>query len=314
MEARLDWDDLAVFLATAQGGTLAAAGESLGINASTVHRKLADLEAQLNARLFDRSQRGYALTASGEELLEHVQAMESEVLALRRKISGRDARLEGIVRVATVDDLAIRFVTGVIRDFRALHPGVSVELSIQAEFADLTRRQADVAIRFGLEPREPDLVVRHIARVEVALYGGTSYLRRHGVPRRPEDLRAHSVLRGDRRLAKLPVEKFMDRYADPAKVALRSNSMLARLAAVRDGVGIGFLGYFMAERERTLTRLPFVFPNAGTDLWMVVHVDLRRSARVRAFVDFAYDALVAQRECFAAPKAAGKSRVQTIEL
>ncbi len=290
-----------MFLAVARGGTLAAAASALGIDASTAQRRMGKLERDLEARLFERSQRGYALTAAGGELLAHVLTMEQEVMALARRIGGRDESLEGVVRVATVDDLATAVLSPIVAEFRRRHPRVTLDVGIASSFADLTRREADVAIRFGAKPSTPDLVVRHLTRVDVALYASRRYVRAHGQPRSHEELAAHPIVCGDESMAAVPMERFMRRYADPAKVALRSNSMLARFAALRDGVGIGVLGCFMGEPEPSLQRLALDVPNVSSDLWMLVHVDLKRNARVRAFVDFAFEALLAQRSRFERP-------------
>jgi DNA-binding transcriptional LysR family regulator len=301
MNATPSWSDLQVFLAATREGTLAAAAVALGVNASTVQRRIGKLESELGTRLFDRQQRGYSLTAAGEELLTHVLTIEQEVLAIDRHIGGRDQSLEGTIRVATVDDLAIGVLPPILRDFRRQHSKVTLQIGIDASFADLARRQADVAIRFGRKPAIGDLVVKHVSRVDVGLYGSRAYFRAHRRPKRIEDLRHHPVVRGDDPMGGLPMERIIDRYGDPGRVAYRSNSLLARANAIRNGLGIGILGCFAGEKDRALERIDLTFPQAASDLWMVVHVDLKRNARVRAFVDFVYDRLVALRPLFEAP-------------
>jgi DNA-binding transcriptional LysR family regulator len=301
MSARPVWSDLQVFLATTREGTLASAAHALGVNPSTVQRHIGQLESDLGTRLFDRKQRGYSLTASGQELLAHVLTIEQEVLAIDRHIGGRDQSLEGTIRVATVDDLAVGVLPPILRDFRRAHPRVTLEVGLGRDFADLARRQADVAIRFGRKPVQEDLIVKHISRVDVGLYGSRAYFRAHGRPKRIQDLRHHFVVRGDEQMGGLPMERIVSRYGDPNRVAYRSNSLLARAYALRNGLGVGLLGCFAGERDRVLHRIDLTFPEAASDLWMVVHVDLKRNARVRAFVDFVYDALVALRPLFEAP-------------
>lgn len=298
MNARLPgWEDLHYFLATARGGTLAAAAEDLGVNASTVQRRINRLEEDLQARVFDRSQRGYALTPAGEELLAHAAAMELEVLAVGRKVGGFDERLAGTIRVATVDDLAVTVLMPLVREFTDAHPGVTVEVIVQVEFADLARRQADVALRLGGKPREPDLITRFVSRVNVALYASPAYLDARGRPRSIEELAAHDIVRGDDRVSGLLMERLIDRHG--GRVSYRSNAFLARAAALRDGLGIGFMSCFLADPDPALERLDVELPAfPGGSLWMLVHADLRRNARVRAFVDHVYAGLVAQRDRF----------------
>jgi DNA-binding transcriptional LysR family regulator len=110
-----------------------------------------------------------------------------------------------------------------------------------------------------------------------------------------------AIVRGNEQVRALPHEKLMERYGDPANMAFSSNSFLARLAAIREGMGIGFLGCFMGEREKSIERLPFRFPEASGYLWLVIHVDLKRNARVRAFVEHAYTSMVALRSRFEVP-------------
>ncbi|HKP64516.1 MAG TPA: LysR family transcriptional regulator [Polyangiales bacterium] len=298
---RFEWSDLEIFLAVARGATLAAAGEALRVDASTVQRRIGKLEAGLRTRLFDRSQRGYSLTAAGEELFAHVLAMEEQSIALQRKVIARDDSLQGSVRVATVDDLAIAVLSPILRDYRKLHPKVSIEVDIRTSFMDLTRHQADVALRFGAKPLDRDIIAKPISRVGIALYASRSYLKEHGRPMCLEDLREHTIVRGDVQVSGFAIEKVFDRYADPSRLAFRSNSFLARLAAIREGMGIGWLGCYMGEREKSLERLPLRFADAARQLWLLVHHDLRRNARVRSFVQHVHDALVAQRTSFEGP-------------
>jgi DNA-binding transcriptional LysR family regulator len=302
MDARpFDWADLEIFLAVGRGGTLAVAAKLLSVDASTVQRRIGKLEAALQTQLFERSQRGYSLTSAGEELLAHVREMDQQAMAAKRKVAARDNSVQGCVRVATVDDLAFAVLPPIVRAFRKQNPKVTVELDIRTSFADLAKRQADVAIRFGGRLPEADLIAKQVSRVDVALYASRAYLKEHGRPARLEDLNRHAIVRGNAQVSSLPHEKLMDRYGDPANVALSSNSFLARLAAIRDGMGIGFLGCFMGEREKSIERLPFRFPEASGYLWLVLHVDLKRNARVRAFVEHTYAAMSALRSSFESP-------------
>jgi DNA-binding transcriptional LysR family regulator len=297
-EKRLTWDELQMFLAAARAGTLSASARALGISPATVLRRMRGLETKLNASLFVRSSRGYALTAAGTELLAHVQAMESEVLAAERQLGGRDLKLSGTIRVATLDDLVQAVLGPVMARFLQRHPSVGIDLVVDSEFTNLARRSADVAIRAGAQPTAADVIARSVCSIGVALYASRDYLRRH--PGRPalEDLAGHRVVRADEARARLPMEKLLDRHAGGAAVAFRSNSMLARFAAVRDGLGVGFLPCFIGDSERELVRLGDVVPEASAVLWILTHPDLRRNARVRAFVDHVHTELLRMRNRF----------------
>lgn len=293
-----EWSDLEIFLATARGGTLAAGAAALGVDASTVQRRIAKLEAAMRTRLFDRSVRGYSLTTAGEDLLAHASTIEAQVDAAQRQVAARDAALVGTVRVASVDDFAITVLSPIVRTFRDKHPRVVVSVDVRPDFSDLGRRQADVAVRIGAKPTDDDVVARRVCRVGVGLYASRDYLARHGRPARLEDLREHALVCGEADHASAIIDRTIGPYVDPARVAVTSQSLFARLAAIRDGAGVGMVGCFMGDREAGLERLPFAFPEVRAELWMVVHVDMQRTARVSAFFEHVYAALLAQRSLF----------------
>jgi len=303
----MSWADLELFLSIARGGSLAAAASILGVDASTVHRRVTSLEEAVRTRLFSRSPRGYALTNAGQELLPYATAVDGQVAEARRKLAARDAALVGVVRVAAIDDLA-GILSPIVASFRRQHPGVTVAVEMRSGFADLARQQADVAIRISTRPPGGDLIAKHIAKLGVAFYGSRAYFAEHGRPARVEQLREHAIVRGDANGPVMPGERTLDSHSSRDRMAFRSESMIARLAAVRDGVGVGVLPCLMADPERTLVRLPFAVSDPDVNVWLLIHVDLRQNARVRTFTEHAHSALLAQRHLFegagaTAPKA-----------
>jgi DNA-binding transcriptional LysR family regulator len=296
---RFDWSELETFLATARGGTLAAAGKALRVDAATVQRRMGKLEASAGAKLFHRSPRGYALTEAGQDLMVHAQAMEEHALSAWRKVLARDEQPIGVVRVATVDDVAVHVVPEIVASFRESHPNIMVSVDVRTSFHDLARNEADVAFRIMTRAPEGDLIARKLVKTDAAIYASRGYLKEHGRPKTPDDLRAHDIVCADPMYAMLPQEKVIARYADPARIAFRSRSFLAMFAAVQAGIGIGFAPIFYADRDRTVVRL-FTFPETlgqGT-LYLVSHVDTRTNARVRAYVEHAKAMIVAQRTRF----------------
>jgi DNA-binding transcriptional LysR family regulator len=303
----MSWADLELFLSIARGGSLAAAASILGVDASTVHRRVTSLEEAVGTRLFSRSPRGYALTNAGQELLPYATAVDGQVAEARRKLAARDEALVGVVRVAATDDIA-GILSPIVASFRLQHPGVTVAVEMRSGFADLARQQADVAIRISTRPPGGDLIAKHIAKLGVAFYGSRAYFAEHGRPARVEELREHAIVRGDANRPVMPGERTLDSHSNADRIAFRSESMIARLAAVRDGVGVGVLPCLMADPERTLVRLPFAVSDPDVNVWLLIHVDLRQNARVRTFTEHAYSALLSQRLLFegagaTAPKA-----------
>ncbi len=288
---RISWDDLSYFLSVAREGTFSGAAAELGVNHATVQRRLGRLEEQLSTVLVHRSPQGCELTEAGLELLEHVRVMEREALAVERKAVGRDGRLSGEIRVATVDDFCVTALPPVLAAFRALHPEVSVELLVQSDYMDLAKLEADIAIRFGRRPDDAKVVARRIGEVRPSLYASRDYARRHGLPSTSADLSQHDVVMGDERMESVEMEAFVLRWADPSRIAIRSGAMIPRLAAIRAGLGVGMLLTFVADSPE-LVRVPLDDePEIRAPVWMALHSDVRRNARVRAFADFAYERL-----------------------
>lgn len=294
------WDDLEVFLSVVRHGSLSAAARELGVNHATLSRRVARLEEELRVRLFDRRRRGMLLTAAGEELQAHVERIETEVLAIGRKVAGRDQRVEGVVRVSTVDDIAFVVLPGLVAAFREEYPGVRVEVEVTARIRDMSRREADLGLRMGSPPQDAGSLRRRVVDVDSRMYASVDYLARHTLPAGLEDLGEHPLVLGDEGMSGVIIERAVLAHADPAKLAFRSGSMLARVAALRAGVGIGMLSDYVAAEFPDLRPIRMTLPDLRAAMWLVVHPDVRRSARVRAFADFAVDYIRARKDRFAA--------------
>jgi len=301
MDARpYEWSDLEIFLELARTGTLSAAAAKLRVDASTVHRRLGKLEAAMRTKLFIRSSRGYALNEAGQDLYAHATLMDEQAVSAFRKVAARDEQPIGTIRLSTVDDLAVHIVPPIVASFREKHPRVTVLVDVRRSFVDLAKHEADVAMRFGFGTLTGDVVSRRVLGVGIALLASRAYLKRHGRPKLPEDLAEHTFVRPGEMFAAIPTERVTDRYCDPAKIALRTNSFYALFGAIRAGVGIGFAPLFLAAQDKTLERLDIDFGESlpGPSLFLLIHTDMRKNARVRAFVDHALTELGAQRALF----------------
>lgn len=287
------WDDLQYILAVAEHGSLAAAARALRVNHTTVLRRITAFEKAQGVRLFDRLPSGYALTAGGEELLAAARSMAGVVGALERKLAGTDLRLEGALRVTTTDTLMASILPEVLAAFHAAHPGVQVELSVSNLMANLTRRDADVAIRPADEAPET-LIGRRVATVGFALYGSPAYLRTR---RRAKALTDHRWLAPDDSLAGSAVGRWMRREFADAEVVLRADSLLTLRQAALAGLGLVALPCYLGDTTPGLKRLtPQPTTAMRTALWVLTHEDLRRTARVNAFMTFVAQALAARRK------------------
>jgi DNA-binding transcriptional LysR family regulator len=287
-----NWDDYRYFLAVARAGSLSGAARRMRVDQSTVGRRLAALEARVGARLFDHTPEGYVLTAAGESVRTDVERLEDGFLAVGRRLAGGDARIEGVVRVAIVETFANTFVVGHLGELRSRHPGLSIELLTGNAPVDLARREADLAVRLGKAPKQPNLVVRQLGVAGFALYGSRDYLARRGRPRLSGGLGGHEVVCYSGELATTPLARFMTEHAKRAEIVLRTNSVASAYEAVAAGLGLGILPCVLGGRG--LERIGSAI--LGTNpIWSVVHEDLLRNARVHAVLLFLTDRIQRER-------------------
>jgi len=282
----LDWNDLRHFLAVHRAGNLLRAAGELGLNATTIGRRLTALEDGLGTKLFDRTPEGYTLTPAGRELLPRAERMEQEVLALERTVAGADAAARGVVRVTATEMLATRFVAPHIAGFAARNPEITVELHCTNEVVSLARREADLALRLA-RPREDNVVTRRLSTVPLALYASAGYLAEHGAPQDPEQsLAGHQVLLFADTRHFVDENEWLLPRTEGARVVLRSDSVSAVYAAAARGLGIALLPRVVADRDSRLTRLVTRTSSRPREIWMTVHRDLRSTARVQRVMEF----------------------------
>lgn len=290
----MGWDDVRIFLAVARGKGLSVAARTLGVNHSTVFRRIAALEGRLGVRLFDRLPDGYALTPAGEAMMADAVAIDERMAALDRRMTGRDHRLDGSVRVTTTDTLALELIMPHLGRFRDSYPSIDLELVIGNPVVNLSKREADVAIRPS-RARGGALVGRRVADIAFAIYGADAYLARRGRAKRLADLVGHDWVAGDDSLAHVPWLRWLARKIRPSRVAYRSNSLLDHRNAVAAGFGLAFLPCYLADGRPGLQRLFAPDPKLAGELWLVTHSDLKHTGRVRAFLDFMTPALIGER-------------------
>ncbi|MBV6324731.1 LysR family transcriptional regulator [Duganella violaceipulchra] len=279
----MDWDNARIFLAIYRKGTLRSAAAALDIDQATVGRRLNALEKSLGARLFLRTPSGYLATPAGELAVTAAELMEHAALQFQREMQGIDNRLSGIVRVNTSDTIASHSVLGAMQRLHAMHPEIRIVLSTSTEITNLTRREADLAVR-TLKPTSPDLISRHLTRRSMALYATPAYLAERGMPVQGNGMQGHDIVVYQGSVAPRHMEKLCMEPIANARVAIEVNSGMVMLDAARRGMGVAELPCHMADGDPQLTR---IWPERVDhyDVWLVMHSDLSRSARVRAAAD-----------------------------
>lgn len=296
--AKFDWDDLRYILAVAAAGSLAGAARSLGVNHTTVLRRVSAFEDQHGLRLFERLPTGYVLTPGGEELIAAARRIDATVNDLERKLAGQDLKLSGTVRVTTTDTLMGSLLPEILARFRDAHPGITVEIAISNAFLNLTKRDADVAIRPARNPPET-LVGRRVAKVAFAIYGQRRYLAR----RKTQDLKGQRWILPDDSLANTAAAQWLKSELPDVEVALRTDSLLAAAQAARAGIGLAALPCYLGDTLSELVCVEGPVTAMETALWILTHEDLKHVARIRAFSDFAAEAFKERRALLEGSKA-----------
>lgn len=288
----MDWDNARIFLAIHRAGTLRGAAERLQIDQATVGRRLAALEQSLGARLFLRTPSGYVPTPAGELAATAATQMEQGAEQLQRQMQGIDERLCGVVRLAATDLSARSFLLPALQRLREQHPEIRVVLSTSTQLTNLTKREADIAVR-TVRPDAPDLIARHLKRLHTAIYASRAYVKKRGLPEPGTGLKGHDVVIYPHSVSPLKSEQICGESIVNARVALEVSTGMVMFDALQAGFGLGELPTHVGEQASGLVR---VWPQRETpyDMWLVLHSDLNRTARVRAVADAiiaAYEAL-----------------------
>jgi DNA-binding transcriptional LysR family regulator len=283
MHGGVDWNDLRHFLAAYRARSLAGAARKLEVEHTTVSRRLAALETALEAKLFTRTPDGLAPTPVADELAPLAEEVERAVATFERRAAAHDARIEGVVRLATSEGFT-GFLVKRLVELRARHPALTVEVLSGNPNLDLTRGEADLAVRLA-PTTQKELVAKKLCEAGWTMYATEAYLARRGAPSPVTDLRGHEVVGFDDTMQNVPGARWLAEHGDGATVVLRGNSLLSVLNAAMVGMGLAVLPCLLAEPEPTLRRVSSEVLGAR-GLWLVVHPDLAKVARVRAVMDF----------------------------
>lgn len=303
MHSPVDWNDLRLVLAVFREGSLSGAARRLAVTHSTVFRRLGAIEKQMGVRLFERFRDGYAPTPAGETAAASAARLEDEVLALERKLSGQDLKPSGTVRITTADTLSPILVRH-LPAMRALHPDIRLEIVISNTMANLTRREAEIALRPTPEPSDI-LVGRRVADIAHAIYGSRGYLSR----RSDKELSAHDWIGLDDALADTVIARWMHENLRAAPIACRVDALTALRDAASAGLGLALLPCYVGDLAPGLRRVtPKPLPELRSALWLLTHDDLKRTARIRATLDFLAKAFASERGFFEGRRPLGQAR------
>lgn len=280
---KINWDDIRYFLAVIEAGSVTAAAAQLGVNHSTVSRRVSAFEAVLGTRLFDREATGWAITSDGENLLRSAHDMAESVRGLRRKVEGADKSLSGLIRI-TAPPLCFQHLAGSpLKAFSRKYPDIQLQLFATNEVLDLAYGDSDIALRITDDP-PPNLVADRLATLAYEIYGSEELRQRlredkHAVP-------AVTWI-GDGK----SIPPWISNNSANIQVKYRVSNVETMLEVARQGIGIAQLPCVVGDTEANIRRIPDIVAQSGSGLWILSHVDLRLTARVRIFRDFMRKAL-----------------------
>jgi DNA-binding transcriptional LysR family regulator len=284
----LAWDDFRLVRAIADHRSLGGAADALGVNNSTVFRRLNALEKQLGVRIFERARSGYMLTSAGEEMVALAVRMAESIVEFERRIAGQDVRPSGELRVTTTDTFFSHLVAPMFCAFRQKYPEITLDFVIDNRALNLSRRDADVAIRAASDPPQT-LVGRRIATIGWRAYISTAL----AAETRPPLHDASALVRPPARwigigeqIASTAGGRWVATHVHPDCIAVKVNMVSTLASAVEAGLGIGLLPCFIGEHLQNVARIPTLAPASDTGLWVLTHPDLKKAARVRAFLEF----------------------------
>jgi DNA-binding transcriptional LysR family regulator len=295
--ADFDWNDLRAFLAVARTGRLTAAAGRLGLDHSTLSRRIAGLEHGLKAKLFDRSPTGYRLTEQGTHLLPTAEEMERLALAAGDAVGGSAASVEGIVRIGSPEGFGSWFLAPRIAALAETFPQLRVQLVAAAATFSLSKRDADLVISVS-RPQDGRLTVSRLIDYDLALYAAPVYLDRHPPIAGAADLKGHRFVTYIEDLLHFPELDFVRQVAPEGCTALESSNLVAQLRATVAGAGLCVLPAFLAAGDSRLVRILPAEVALTRSLWLIVHQDLAELARVKAVVRFIRNAVEAERSLF----------------
>lgn len=276
----LAWDDFRLVKAVADRGALTRAAAHLGINHSTAFRRLQQIECALGAKLFERHRTGYVPTPAGEAMVAAATRMEADVAGFGREVAGRAQSPAGTLRVTAAAGFVSELLVPLLGRFLARYPAVRADLVVSEEALNLSRRDADVALRAGTDP-PATLVGRRLAGIAWAVYGRAD---------RPDAASGPWVSLSDS-VAGGRFARFVRSRAGADRIALQLNTVMGLREAISAGIGVGPLPCYAGDADPALRRLGPPEPDLAADLWLLTHPDLRHAPRVRAFMDFAAEAI-----------------------
>lgn len=274
------WDDVRYFLAVAREGSIRRAAASLGVNHSTVSRRIRQLEHGYGAQLFDPLPSGFSLTSTGEDVFELAREIELDMSVLAERLAGRDTQISGTVRIAIGDNFVSR-IAPLLARMRAAYPAIQIQVAVSNQVVNLSNREADIALRVSNLAPEP-MVGKRLATMAMALYASRRYLARN---RGVAQLTSYDWIGWDESWSNEHT-RWMKQTIPQQNVSCRVDSPAAMYEMTRAGAGVAHLLCYLGDADADLVRVVPELSDFSAGLWLLTHPELRSTARVRGVIEF----------------------------
>ncbi len=302
----MNWDDLRYFLELARQKRLSRAGRRLGVDHTTVARRIEQLETDLGCRLFESTAEGYVPTDAGQRLLSHAESVESSVQLLGEEARGQELQAGGTVRIGAPEGFGTAFLMPRMNRLMEDHPELNIELLTLPRFPNLATREADLIVTLD-PPRQGRYIATRLTDFSYGLFASRDYLARHGPVRSRAALAGHRLVGYIDEMLPSPQLNYLDQLMPKHPLRIASSGMLAQLAAVRAGLGLGVLAHYLAQGTGLIALLPREAVWVHT-FWLATHADGYRLRRVRVLWDYIRKLVEAESDWFLAKHVRGVPR------
>jgi DNA-binding transcriptional LysR family regulator len=282
-----DWNDIRLFLAVSRAGSALGAARALGLNQTTVTRRIDVLEHALGLTLFERLNRGYRLTEQGQALCGSVARMAEAAEEIRSLAEALSREVRGKIRITAPEVIFAHLVAPIVAEYREKYPEVLIEYDSSEVLVDLVSGEADIAFRSTEKSHDERLIAQKLAEMYWTAYCSRDYAARHGMPRSPAEVREHRVVAFGGVAAQRRGHLWFMSHVDPAKVAGHSNTVLNMASVLKAGLGVGILPCLLGDSEPTLVRCFAPAPELNATLWLLTSPEKRLIPRVARFVELA---------------------------
>ncbi|NOI67394.1 LysR family transcriptional regulator [Vibrio sp. 99-8-1] len=283
---QFEWDDLRVFLAIYRGRSVRSAARIMEVSHSTISRRLQAMEEQMERKLFLRHQNGFILTETGEAMVERAERVETEILSMQREVFGKDSTLAGVIRITAIPQIVQHLLMPCVKEFSLLYPEIDLQIDSSYQLSNLSRHDADVAIRVQKQP-DDHLIGRRLPDLASAVYATEEYTKEHRFTgQSPTAQWVGWIANG----------KEMDKWHNKTpfrncSVKHRIYDPVSHVQAIKHGLGFSILFCFVGDNDEDLVRVKGQQQLKSSPCWILSHPDVFATERVRIFVRFLHNYL-----------------------